>query len=78
MVHRLRLGAAKEALNDILKSAEGPLRVGEIHARLEGALECAVSRHTVTSFLSVACRSDGSPVRRVGRGRYEWNVAGIS
>lgn len=42
----------------------------EIHTRVEQRLGCSVVRDTVTSFLSVACRDEESPVIRVQRGLY--------
>jgi len=55
---------------DVLDAADGCLRPIEVHALVEQRLGCAVSRDTVTSFLSVASRAKGSPVQRGAYGLY--------
>jgi hypothetical protein len=66
---RLRAGAIQDAVLDVLADADGALRCGEIHARVQHRLGRAVARDTVTSYLSVACRAaDPKIVRRRGLG----------
>jgi hypothetical protein len=67
---RLPMGAIQTAVLDVLGSTGGSLRTGEIHLRVEARLGRPVSRDTVASFLSVAARDAGSPVRRGSRGWY--------
>lgn len=66
-----RAGAIQATVIEALDSAAGPLKVGEIQTEVEARLGRPISRDTVTSFLSVACRADASRVTRVGPGRYE-------
>lgn len=67
---RLPQGAIQAAVLEVLRVAHGSLRVAEIHMRAEEKLGQAVSRDTVASFLSVACRADAPMVLRVERGVY--------
>lgn len=67
---RLPQGAIQAAVLLVLHVAPGPLRVSEIHARVELELGQIVSRDTVASFLSVACRAHAVVVVRVERGMY--------
>jgi hypothetical protein len=67
---RLPQGAIQAAVLEVLGAASGSLRVAEIHRRVEEELGRVVSRDTVASFLSVACRADPAVVLRVGRGLY--------
>ncbi|MCA1693293.1 MAG: hypothetical protein LC749_00410 [Actinobacteria bacterium] len=63
-------GAIQAAVLEVLRAAPGSLRVAEIHRRVEEELGRAVSRDTVTSLLSVACRTGAPLVLRVARGTY--------
>jgi len=69
-VLKLRAGLIQTAIMAALDAAAGPLTVGEIQTHVEAQLGQAISRHTVTSFLSVACRGDVFPVVRLAPGRY--------
>jgi len=68
---RLRQGVIQAAVLDVLAAASGSLGVGEIQLQVEKRVGRSVSRHTVTSFLSVACRAGAPVVVRTGRGRYK-------
>lgn len=68
---RLPQGAVQDAVLEVLRVAAGSLRVAEIHVRVEEELGQVVSRDTVTSFLSVACRAEAAVVLRVEHGVYE-------
>lgn len=63
-------GAIQAAVLEVLRVAHGALRVAEVHRRVEEKLGRAVSRDTVASFLSVACRAGAQMVMRVERGVY--------
>ena len=67
---RLPKGAIQAAVLQVLDAATGPLRLGEIHSRVEQRLDRATTRDTVSSFLSVACRADNPTVVRAGYGLY--------
>jgi hypothetical protein len=67
---RLPQGAIHAAVLEVLRCASGSLRVAEIHGRVEEQLGRVVSRDTVASFLSVACRADAAVILRVERGLY--------
>jgi hypothetical protein len=65
-----RCGVVQAAVLDVLGTSTEAMRPAEIHARVEQELGYSVVRDTVTSFLSVACRDERSPVLRVQRGLY--------
>lgn len=69
---RLRLpqGAIQAAVLDVLRGAGGSLRPSEVRQRAEQRLGRAVSLDTVSSFLSVAARSEEWRVVRTSYGRY--------
>jgi len=67
---RLPQGAIQAAVLEVLLGVPGSLRVAEIHRGVEEELGRAVSRETVASFLSVACRAGAPLVVRVARGTY--------
>jgi hypothetical protein len=67
---RLPQGAIQAAVLEVLADASGSLRAVEIHSRVQTRLMQSITRDTVTSFLSVGCRSTSLPVIRVGHGRY--------
>jgi hypothetical protein len=67
---RLRQGVIQSAVLDVLR-ARGALSVAQIHRFVEQQLGRTVSRDTVASFLSVACRVDLPVICRVERGVYE-------
>jgi hypothetical protein len=54
----------------VLAEAKRPMRVREVHARVEGRLGLKVSYHTVCSFLIAAGKSPLSGVVKVGYGTY--------
>lgn len=60
----------KRPCSRVLRVAGGSLRVAEIHGRVEEKLGRVVSRDTVASHLSVACRADDAIVVRVARGAF--------
>jgi hypothetical protein len=63
-------GAIQAAVLEVLRGAPCSLHVAEIHKGVEDELGRAVSRDTVASFLSVACRAGAPVVLRVERGVY--------
>jgi len=67
---RLPQGAIQATVLQVLDTAAGALRLGEIQSRVEQRLDRSVSRDTVSSFLSVACRAHAPTVVRVGYGLY--------
>jgi hypothetical protein len=67
---RLPQGAVQAAVRKVLGLAPGALRIAEIQAQAEQELGRTVSRDTVGSFLSVACRATAPTVVRVGHGSY--------
>jgi hypothetical protein len=67
---QLRWGAIQAAILIVLGEAERPMRVREVHARVEGRLGLKVSYHTVGSFLIAAGKSPLSGVLKVGYGTY--------
>ena len=64
------MGTIQAAALTVLTEADGPLAPRQVRARAQALLGLTVSQDTISSFLSVACRSASLPVRRVGRGRY--------
>ena len=67
---RLPMGAIQAAALAVLTEADGALNPPEVRSRVESRLRVAVSQDTITSCLSVTCRSSHSPIERVGRGLY--------
>lgn len=67
---RLPMGVIQTAALAALTEADRALTPRDVRASVEERLERSVSQDTVSSFLSVACRSARWPVRRVGRGLY--------
>jgi hypothetical protein len=67
---RARSGVVQGAVLAVLAEVETPQRPAEIRKRVEQWLGREVSPDTVSSFLSVACRSTSFPVERVQRGLY--------
>jgi hypothetical protein len=67
---KVRWGGIQAAVLIVLGEASGPLRVREVHARVEERLKLKVSYHTVCSFLIAAGKSQLSGVERVRYGTY--------
>jgi len=67
---RLPMGAIQAATLATLRDAACALTCREVRACVEERLRRPVSQDTISSFLSVACRSAEEPVQRVGRGLY--------
>ena len=68
---RPRMGVIQgEVLKVLQQAAPSPMRTPELRAAVEVRLKIAVSRDTVSSFLSVASRSERWPVVRVNHGLY--------
>jgi hypothetical protein len=67
---QLRWGAIQAAILIVLGEAKKPMRVREVHARVEGHLGLKVSYHTVCSFLIAAGKSPRSGVLKAGYGTY--------
>lgn len=64
------MGTIQAAALAVLAKADAALMPRDVRALIEERLDRTVSQDTVSSFLSVACRSAESPVRRVGHGLY--------
>jgi len=64
------MGAIQAAILEVLREAEDALVPSEVRVRVEERLGRPISQDTISSFLSVACRSVDSPVQRIGRGLY--------
>ncbi len=67
---RPRCGAIAAAILQVLSVAAEALSAPNIRVRVERHLGHDVSQATVSSFLSVACRDEDSPVVRVERALY--------
>lgn len=67
-------GAIQSAVLRVLRAAQAALGVAEIHRLVEEELGRAVSRETVASFLSVACRADPPVITRIARGMYTFTT----
>lgn len=67
---RLAMGTIQDTALSVLRDADGSLTPKEVRARVEEQLGTPVSQDTISSFLSVGCRSGTLPVLRTGRGRY--------
>lgn len=67
-------GAIQSAVLRVLGTAQATLGVAEIHRLVEEELGRAVSRDTVASFLSVACRADSPVITRPARGKYTFTA----
>ena len=65
-----RNGTVQAAILVVLRATTDPLAPVQVHALVERHLDRAVVRDSVSSFLSVACRDERSPVVRVQRGLY--------
>jgi hypothetical protein len=65
-----RAGVAKKAVFQALANAERPLQAREIHAAAEEMVGMPLSWNTVKDCLHKHARRPGSPVQRVGHGRY--------
>jgi hypothetical protein len=63
-------GAIQSAVLRVLGAAQVVRGVDEIHRLVEEELGRSVSRDTVASFLSVACRAESQVIVRVARGLY--------
>ncbi|MEJ7783301.1 MAG: HTH domain-containing protein [Solirubrobacteraceae bacterium] len=64
------MGTIQAAALTVLTEADGPLAPRQVRARAQALLGLTVSQDTISSFLSVACRNERSPVVRVQRGLY--------
>ena len=64
------MGAIQDAAVLVLRGMDSPAKPREVRTLVEEHLGVEVSEDTISSFLSVACRSATSPVRRVGPGLY--------
>ena len=64
------MGAIQAAILAVLGQACEPLSTGEVHERVARRMGRTISQDTVNSFLSVAARDAGSPVRPIGPGLY--------
>ena len=67
---RLPMGAIQAAAIEVLQDADDALMPLEVRTRVEKRLQTRISQNTISSFLSVACRSGDSPVQRVGHALY--------
>ncbi len=64
------MGAIQAAILGVLREAEDALAPSEVRVCVEEGLGRPISQDTISSFLSVACRSADLPVQRIGRGLY--------
>lgn len=69
---RPKQGAIQEAILTALRNEGTDLRAAEVRLGAESQLGRNISADTVSSFLSVACRSNRWPVQRVSPGRYRY------
>ena len=67
---RRRARTVQAAVISVLGDATGPLRAREIHAAAEELAEEPLSWNTVKDCLHKNARQPGSPIERVGHGRY--------
>lgn len=65
-----RCGAVQNAVVEVLRTAAEPMRVGEVHAAVEGALGGPVSLDTVNSCLSTGARGAQPRFQRTRMGWY--------
>ncbi len=65
-----RAGAIQGAVIKVLTEASGPLRAREIHAAAQLLAKEPLSWNTVKDCLHKNARRPGSPIERVGHGRY--------
>ncbi len=64
------MGAIQAATLRVLRETEDALASSEVRECVEERLGRPISQDTISSFLSVACRSVDLPVQRIGRGLY--------
>ncbi len=64
------MGAIQAAILGVLREAEDALAPSEVRVRVDERLGRPISQDTISSFLSVACRSTDLQVQRIGRGLY--------
>lgn len=69
---RPKQGTIQAAVVTALEQHGRPLRPADLCYRVELMLETDVSYDTVSSFLSVASRSDKWPIEKVDTGRYQF------
>jgi hypothetical protein len=67
---RPRAGAVQEAVMRALAEADRPLRAREIHTAAQKLVGTPLSWNTVKDCLHKQARRPGSPIERVGHGRY--------
>jgi hypothetical protein len=68
---RRRQGSVLDAVTDVLERAGQPLRVRDIHARVEGLLGAAIPFSSVNEALSTHCFGRDRRFRHVRYGVYE-------
>ena len=68
---RPRAGAVQEAVVQVLAEADRPLRAREIHQAAQKLAGTPLSWNTVKDCLHKNARRPGSPIERVGHGRYQ-------
>lgn len=68
---RLTQGAIHKKILEVLKAANAPLSIKQIHELVEQKLGCSISYDTVTSYLTSASRNySKTGICRVGSGIY--------
>src|ERR1700737_872285 len=67
---RARYRSIQRTVENVLLAAGGPLSIRAVHAGVERELSAAVSLSSVKNALADGAAAHGSPVKRVGRGRY--------
>jgi hypothetical protein len=65
-----RPGAVADAIDEVLRGSDVPMRMYEIHAAVEARLAEPVPRSTVKDCLANNCRDAGGRFVRLARGRY--------
>ncbi len=71
---RPRAGAVQDAVIQALLTASNPSRAREIHAAAENIAGVPLSWNTVKDCLYKNARRPGSPIERVGHGRYRYHL----
>jgi hypothetical protein len=67
---RRKFGAVRDAIVNVLREAEGELRVCEIHARVEAHIGGPVSRGSVKAYMRIGCTRKAPLFEYLGGGRY--------
>ena len=69
---RRRAGTVQAAVIKALAGASGPLQARDVHAAAQIVAQEPLSWNTVKDCLHKNARRPGSPIERVGHGRYQY------